>query len=60
MVNDGVTECTACITAGGFELSEAICCDLNNNKFPDGSGGCNACATVIPGCVTCGVIRGNT
>ena len=60
MVNDVFTECASCNTEAGFELSGTICCDLNNNKFPDGSGGCAACADIILGCGTCEVINGLT
>jgi hypothetical protein len=60
-VNGGNTECTACNTAGGFELtSPTICCDTNNNQYPDGNGGCDICSTIIAGCSTCEVNGGNT
>ena len=58
-MNNGVTECTACNTAGGYELSGATCCHTNNNQYPHNDG-CDGCEVILPGCSVCNVNAGTT
>ena len=59
-VSGGSTECDTCNTAGGYYLSGDICCNTNNNEYPDVDGGCTSCSEALTGCSACSVNNGLT
>lgn len=59
-VNSGSTECLICDTVNSYELSGRICCQTNANSYPDDSGGCSSCSSIVPGCLSCDVFDGMT
>ena len=60
IVNSGTTQCSACDSTSGFYLSGSICCNTNNDEYPDGLNACGSCSSVSAGCSTCIVNSGTT